>query len=107
MDEIVVFLMRQFGWTLEYTTNLVSTLEIGKLNALIKEVQYQKKLDDYNLASNFAMLIANWASAQGNRRYQIKDFIGKPPKRTPMTQREKDLEREAAIKELEHFIGKG
>lgn len=91
MDEVVVFLMRQFGWTLEYTVDLVKTLETGKLNALIKEVQYQKALDDYATASNFAMAVATWASAQGRRRYKVADFIGRKPRREPITQAQRDM----------------
>ena len=83
MDELVVFLMREFGWELEYTTKLVQTLPVKKLNALVKEVQYQKSVEDYQTATNFAMIIANWASAQSkNKNYKVIDFIGKPPNRT-------------------------
>ena len=78
-NSLVVFLMREFGWTLEYTVGLVKTLPVKKLNALITEIQYQKAIEDYKVASNFAMIIANWASAQGKRRYKVSDFIGKPP----------------------------
>ena len=82
MDELIVFLMREFGWTLEYTQNLAKTLPLKKLNALIAEVKFQKSVDDYQLASNFAMVIANWASAQTKgKRYKVTDFIGQPPNR--------------------------
>lgn len=82
MDEVIVFLMREFGWTLEYTQNLVRTLPLKKLNALIAEVKFQRAVDDYQLASNSAMIIANWASAQAkNKKYKISDFIGQPPRR--------------------------
>ena len=82
MDELVVFLMREFGWTLEYTTNLVLTLPLKKLNALIEELKYQKAAENYQIASNFAMIISNWASARSkNKRYKITDFIGEPPRR--------------------------
>ena len=82
MDELIVFLMREFGWTLEYTQNLIRKLPLKKLNALIAEVKFQKSVDDYQIASNFAMVIANWASAQSkNKRYKVTDFIGQPPSR--------------------------
>lgn len=97
MDELVVFLMRQFGWSLEYTTDLVRNLEIGKLNTLVAEVKYQKAVEDYDRASNFAMAIANWASAQGKRKYRIKDFIGPRPRREPQTKAE--VETEQRVKE--------
>lgn len=82
MDEIVVFLMREFGWSLEYTTNLVKTLETGRLNALLKELEYQRKTDAYESASNFAMVLATWASSQGKKRYGAQDFIGRAPQRS-------------------------
>ena len=81
MDELVIFLMREFGWTLEYTIGLVKTLPVKKLNALINELKYQKAEEDYQIASNSAMVISIWASAQGKRRYKVSDFIGQPPSR--------------------------
>ena len=81
MDELIVFLMREFGWTLEYTTDLVNNLEINKLLALISETKFQRAEEDYRLARNFAMLLANWASAHGKKKYRITDFIGSPPRR--------------------------
>ena len=83
MDELIVFLMREFGWSLEYTVGLVKTLPVKKLNTLIAELTYQRAVEDYQIASNFAMIIANWASAQTKgRKYKVTDFIGQPPQRT-------------------------
>lgn len=107
MDEVVVFLMRQFRWTLEYTVHLVTTLETGRLNTLIKEVQYQKALDDYAMACNFGMLIANWASAQGKRKYTVRQFIGNKPRRTALTQEQVDQERDAVFKRFAATFKKG
>lgn len=81
MDEVIVFLMREFGWTLEYTVELVNNLDIDKLQALIKETRFQRAEQDYRMASNFAMIIASWATAQGKKKYRIVDFIGNPPRR--------------------------
>ena len=81
MNELIVFLMREFNWTFEYTQTLVRTLPVKKLNALVKEIRYQKALEDYRTAANFAMIIANWASAQGKRKYDVSEFIGQPPSR--------------------------
>ncbi len=82
MDELIIWLVRHTGWTLEYTTNLVQTLPTEKLNLFIREFQYQEALEDYKIASNFAMIIANWASSQGKHRYRVTDFIGNPPQQT-------------------------
>ena len=81
MDELVVFLIRELGWSLEYTVELVKTLPIKKLNALIEELKYQKDIENYQIASNFAMVLSNWASSKGKRSYSISDFIGQPPTR--------------------------
>lgn len=81
MDELIVFLMHYFGWTLEYTTELVNSLPLDKLQSLIIEAKYQKAEDDYRAARNFAMVLANWATAQGKKKYRIEDFVGSPPKR--------------------------
>ena len=74
MDEIIIFLMRCFSWELEYTVNLVNTLPLTKLNALIKEAQYQKAVDEYNLARYLVM-------ASRGKGKVLKDFIGDPPSR--------------------------
>jgi len=81
MDELVVFLMREFGWSLEYTINLVQTLPVKKLNALVRELRYQKAMDDYKQAANTAMIVACLASSKQRRR-SVKDIIGQPPRRT-------------------------
>ncbi len=82
MDEIVVFLMREFGWTLEYATNLAKKLPLKKLNVLIDETKYQKSVDEYNLAANFALIISVWLNSQTKgRKYKITDFIGQYPQR--------------------------
>jgi len=80
MDELVVFLMREFGWSLEYTVNLVQTLPIKKLNALVRELRYQKAMDDYKQAANAAMVVACLSSSKQRRR-SAKDIIGQPPRR--------------------------
>lgn len=81
MDELIVFLMHYFGWRLEYTTDLVNTLPLGKLQALVKEAYFQKAEDDYRTSWNFAMALANWATAQGKKKFRPTDFIGRPPQR--------------------------
>jgi len=80
MDEIIVFLMRSYGWQYEYTRDLVSKLPINQLNALIEETQYQKALDDYRQASYSAMVVVALVSDKKHRK-TIKDIIGSPPQR--------------------------
>jgi len=106
-DEMVIFLMRQFGWTFEYAVHLVTTLETGRLNALIREAEYQQAVDDYRTACNFGMLIANWASAQGKRRYRVNQFVGNKPRRLPLTPEQVDLQRDLVFKRFAATFMKG
>jgi len=76
-NELIVFVIRQTGWSLEY----VRAIPFDFLMALVEELRYQRAVDNYNMASNFAMVIANWASAMGKRRYRVSDFVGYPPYR--------------------------
>jgi len=80
VDELIVFLMREFGWTLEYAQNLIKHLPLKKLNALVEEVQYQKAVDDYRTAANFASIVGTLASSR-QKRYTIENIIGRPPQR--------------------------
>jgi len=88
MDEIIVFLMRSYGWQYEYTRDLVAKLPITQLNALIDETQYQKALDDYRQASYSAMVVVALINDKKHRK-TIKDIIGSPPQRkgTPTLER--------------------
>lgn len=74
MDELIVFLMREFGWTYEYTVGLVKTLPLKKLNILIAETSYQKRCDEYTLAQNLVIAMRG----KGNK---LTDLIGNPPSR--------------------------
>jgi len=81
MDELIVLFMREFGWSLEYTSRLVRELPVRKLNALAAELRYQRDLDRYEQLRGFAMIASIMTSTQ-KHRYQITDFIGSPPLRT-------------------------
>lgn len=81
MDELIVYLIRTLGWTYEYAASFVRKTSLRRLNAFITELKYQEAVAKYETATNFAMLLANWASAQGKRRYRVTDFIGQPPRR--------------------------
>lgn len=80
MDEIIVFLMREFGWEYEYTRDLVKSLPIAQLNALIEETQFQKSVDDYRQASYSAMIVVALVSSPKHRK-RVTDIIGRPPQR--------------------------
>ncbi len=80
MDELIVYLCLNLGWTFEYACKFVKETPIKKVRIFVAELQYQKSIEDYRIASNSAMIIATWANAQkkGNH-YRITDFIGQPP----------------------------
>ncbi len=80
LNQLIAFLIRETGWSLEY----IRSLPFDDFVSLISEFQFQQACDNYREAMNHAMVISNWASAQGRRRYSITDFIGEPPKREPM-----------------------
>lgn len=82
MDELIVYLCLVCHWTFDYACKFVSETPLRKVRAFVKELQYQKSVEDYRIASNFAMGICTWANAQkkGNH-YKISDFIGQPPQR--------------------------
>jgi len=97
MDELIVFIIRETGWSLEYTTNLIKTLPIKKLNTLVGELQYQKALEDYRMAANFALIVATMASSK-KRKYKVTDIIGHPPKRKDEPDKFKQAVEKAGIK---------
>ena len=72
--------MREFSWTYEYARDLVKKLPITQLNALIRETQYQKAIDDYRQASYAAMIVVALVSDKKHRK-TVRDIIGDPPKR--------------------------
>lgn len=78
MDELIVFLMREFGWSLEYTIHLIKTLPLKKLNVLIAETKFQKDMEDYQLR---AVIIAAAMNPHTKHPKSIKDLIGEPPQR--------------------------
>lgn len=97
MDEIIVFLILRTGWTLEYTTNLVKTLPVKKLNSLIDEMTYQKAMDDYRSLCNSALIVATLVSSK-NRRYKISEIAGQSPKRKQEPEKIKVAAKKAGIK---------
>ena len=72
-DELVTFIIRETGWTLEY----VRKLHPKDLYPLVEELSYQKAVDDYKLAYNAAM-IAGMLAKKGTT---IQGLIGEPPTR--------------------------
>lgn len=77
LNELMVFIIRQTGWSLEY----IRAIPFAQLQALEAELRYQKALDNYQRTADFAMVIANWASAQGKRKFSMTDFMDEIPKR--------------------------
>lgn len=80
IDEFIVYLCFICHWTFDDACKFVKEQPIRKVRAFLIELQYQKAISDYQMASNSAMMICTWANAQkkGNH-YRITDFIGHPP----------------------------
>lgn len=82
LNELIVFLLRETGWSLEY----IRALHPAEINALVSELKYQKALDQYAAAMNAAMVAASictMLSGQSRypKKYEPKDFVSEPPKR--------------------------
>ena len=75
-NEIVTFVIRETGWSLEY----IRKLPIEELFALVDELSYQKKVDEYNRNYPLGILAAILTSDK-QRHKKPSDFIGYPPKR--------------------------
>ncbi len=81
IDYLVVRLCFLLGWTFDYSCEFIKKTPVKKVRAFIDELEYQKSVEDYRLASNAAMIITIWANAQSKKRYRVTDFIGPPPQR--------------------------
>ena len=100
IDETVIFLMREYKWEYEYTVDLVMNLSVEKLNKLIEETLFQKKIDRYEFLKGFAMIcatLANMNRKKSTRRVEIKDFIGKFPEREKVPENIRDLAEKSGI----------
>jgi hypothetical protein len=84
LNETVVFLIRETGWSLEY----IRALPLKTLNQMVEELRYQKAVDEYRLLRAVAMGVAVWASAQHkHRRFRPEDFVGNQPTREEIKRR--------------------
>ncbi len=75
-DELVVFIIRETGWPLEY----IREMDAADINLLVSELSYQKKVDDYNRNYSIATIAAILTSDKNHKR-RPEDFIGMPPER--------------------------
>jgi hypothetical protein len=80
MDELIVWLCLTLGWTFDEAHTFATKTSIKKVNAFVEELQYQKAIEDYRIASNFAVIVATMASSK-QRKYKVTDIIGQPPTR--------------------------
>ena len=90
-NELIVFVIRETGWSLEY----VQQMSLATLSTLVEEMKFQKAIEDYNLMSGFALIVATLASSK-NRRYRVEEIIGSPPTRKDVTHGEKNIVRKGA-----------
>lgn len=86
VNELVAFLARETGWTLEY----IRAIPLSQLNALVEELRYQKAMDEYKAAYNAALIVATLASTS-KRKVKPQDIIGPPPERAQKKVKESDI----------------
>ena len=79
INEAIVFIARETGWSLEY----IRALPNADLILIIREMKYQKSVDEYRALRGFAVTLAVWGNSQPNKTktYRVEDFIGDEPKR--------------------------
>ena len=92
-----MFIIRETGWTFPETLRFVTETPIKKLNTFIEELQYQKAVDDYKLAANFAVIVCTLASSK-QRKYKVTDIVGQPPTRKVEPDKLKKAADKAGIK---------
>ncbi len=76
INEVVGFIIRETGWTLEY----IYSLPLKTLSALVEELAYQKAVDNYQQAHNAALIVSVLCSSR-EHYVSCEDIIGKPPER--------------------------
>ena len=86
-DELVAFVIKETGWTLEYIRNL----PLKDLYLLADELSYQKQMDDYRQACNFAAVIAKLNNLWSKRKVIPQEIVGQPPKRQNIMRKETDI----------------
>lgn len=84
IDETVVFIIRETGWSLEY----IRKLPLDTIRRLVEELRYQKALDNHRFLTGIGIALATWASSRAKtRRYRPEDFVGLEPTREQLNRR--------------------
>lgn len=73
---MIVFVIRETGWTLEY----IRQIPYKQLMTLVNELAYQKEVELYNRNYYLGVIAAILTSDKTHRR-KAEDFVGRPPKR--------------------------
>ena len=71
-NELVAFVVRETGWTLEY----IGSLEFTKLQVLVEELKYQKDVEEYNRNRILALLLTCWTKGT-----TLEGILGPAPMR--------------------------
>ena len=75
-NELIVFVIRETGWSLEY----IRQIPYAQLTILVSELSHQKAVDVYNRNHPLGIIAAILAS-DANHKRRAEDFIGRPPQR--------------------------
>lgn len=76
-NEVVVFLARELGWSLEQ----IGKLGIQQANELIQELTHQKAVEVYREDYRFAFLASVVCNLVSKNPMTPDDFIGQPPQK--------------------------
>ena len=76
-NEAIVFLAKEFGWSLDEIGRLTPV----QLQGILGELFYQKKLEDYMESYRFAFLASVICNLVSKEKIKPEDFIGALPKR--------------------------
>ena len=79
LNETIVLIARETGWTLEY----IRSQPVNYVQALVNEITFQKSTESYQAAYNSAMIVCALVNSK-ERHYKPEEIIGQCPERRVM-----------------------
>jgi hypothetical protein len=79
LNEAIVLIARETGWTLEY----IRSQPVSYLQVVLNEITYQRSLESYQAAYNSAMVVCALINSE-DRHYTPEEIIGERPERRIM-----------------------
>jgi hypothetical protein len=81
LNEAIVTIARETGWTLEY----IRSLPVDYLQVILDEITFQKASEAYQLAYNSAMVVCALINSE-DKQYTPEEIIGERPERRVMAE---------------------